>query len=148
MSSPTPEQVWAQLQGFVEAYAARRQLREHLGLALGTGRGRIKLLMLLEDGPRAHSELAEALQVDRPYTTVIVNSLEALGLVERTADPADRRRKLVALTDKGTETLAEARAVIGAAPPPLQQLTATELTELAALLTRLDPPADRAAAQG
>ena len=39
--------------------------------------------------------------VDPPYATLIVDTLEERGLVERRPDPADRRRKIVQLTASG-----------------------------------------------
>ncbi len=137
MSSPTPEHVWAQLHEFVDANSPRHKLRRQLGAVLGAGGGRVKVLLLLESVAMTHSELAEALQVDRPYATVIVNQLEALGLVERTPDPADGRRKRVALTREGTDVVARARDVIDTPPPPLLRLTPAELAKLSRLLAKL-----------
>ncbi|MGO4128674.1 MarR family winged helix-turn-helix transcriptional regulator [Inquilinus sp. YAF38] len=56
-------------------------------------------------------ELAEQL-VQRHHSTVgLVDRLEALGLVRRESDPADRRRAMVALTDRAEEVLAGLSAI-------------------------------------
>lgn len=140
MSSSTPDrpdEVWALLRQFVEAHSVRTQLRERLGRALGTGRGKVKALLLLAEQPRQLCEIADALQIDRPYATVLVNQLEGMGLTARSIDPEDRRRKLVALTPAGLDTVAEARDVIGTPPAALSRLSRDELAQLGALLSRL-----------
>ncbi|WP_186002533.1 MarR family winged helix-turn-helix transcriptional regulator [Mycobacterium sp. KBS0706] len=76
-------------------------------------------------------ELAEQL-VQRHHSTVgLVDRLEALGLVRREADPADRRRALVALTDRAEAVLAGLSAIHRA---ELRRLGPS----LAALLQRLE----------
>jgi DNA-binding MarR family transcriptional regulator len=140
MTSPppeTPQQIWALMQSFVEANAPRTKLRQQLGLALGTGRGKVKTLIRLAERPLSLGEIADALKVDRPYATVIVNQLEAHGLVERTLDPLDRRRKLVTLTRAGAAAVATARRVIDTPPPALATLSPDELARLASILARL-----------
>ena len=57
------------------------ELAEALGFRLGGGRG--KILFQLQDRPMTLSELAEANSLDAPYVTLIVDKLEAHGLVER-----------------------------------------------------------------
>jgi DNA-binding MarR family transcriptional regulator len=140
MTSPppeTPQQVWTLMQSFVEANAPRTMLRQQLGLALGTGRGKVKTLIRLAERPLSLSEIADALQCDRPYATVIVNQLEAHGMVERTLDALDRRRKLVTLTRAGADVVAAARRVIDTAPAALSALTPDELAQLGRILARL-----------
>jgi DNA-binding MarR family transcriptional regulator len=132
------------MQSFVEANSARTKLREQLGPALGYGRGKIKALLLLEKEPLTLAEMADALQVDRPYTTVTVNHLESLGLVERTIDSRDRRHKLVALTSSGREVVTTARGVLDTPPVGLTRLTRAELRQLAALLSKLSSSDDAA----
>ncbi len=51
-------------------------------------------------------EIAEAATIDAPAATVAVNDLEQRGLVMRRVDPANRRTKLVSLTDKGRKMIA------------------------------------------
>lgn len=50
------------------------------------------------------NELAEQLRIAPRSATEVVDDLQARGLVERRADPADRRATLVALTGPGRET--------------------------------------------
>lgn len=56
-------------------------------------------------GPQAPSALAEHEKVQPPSMTRIVATLEAHGLVSRSAHPRDRRQAVVAITDAGRERL-------------------------------------------
>jgi DNA-binding MarR family transcriptional regulator len=76
-------------------------------------------------GPLTLGSLAEIEQVAPPSVTKVVAKLEAEGLVERTADPTDRRFVLVAITDAGRALMDRSR----------QRRTAW----LAGRLHRLDP---------
>jgi DNA-binding MarR family transcriptional regulator len=69
-----------------------------------------------QDG-RSQVELCDELLDDRPNLTRILTGLEQRGLVRRTDDPQDARRKLVHLTEEGralhdsfTTTVHETRA--------------------------------------
>lgn len=71
------------------------------------------------------SEIAAQLRCNASNTTFIINQLEVRGFVERTADPADGRRKFVGLTDEGVR----ARRRLGRAltsVSPLKKLTEEE----------------------
>jgi DNA-binding MarR family transcriptional regulator len=142
LSNPLPEpynaaaEVWALMQEFTDRHSSRHRLREKLGMNLAKGRGKVKVLLLLANGPISLGEIADAQGIDRPYATAIVDQLETLGLVERTADPADRRRKLVALTAEGHRAVTIAAEIMTTPPAPLTELTPTELTQLAGLLNR------------
>jgi DNA-binding MarR family transcriptional regulator len=82
-------------------------------------------------------EIAEANSIDAPYATVIVDKLEGLGLVERTAHPDDNRRKLVQLTPAGREAARLAARVLAEPPPTLASLPPADLANLEDILTRL-----------
>lgn len=99
---------------FVEAHNRRGELAAALGFRLGGGRG--KILFQLREGPATLRELADANGVDAPYTTLIVDKLEAHGLVERRPHPDDRRRKLVTLTAAGHAAIATADTILFARP--------------------------------
>jgi len=60
------------------------------------------LHLLLRHGPRPVMEIAEALRQSHPLVITWVRQLKALNLIATAADPADRRRTIVRLTDRGT----------------------------------------------
>jgi len=127
------------MQQFVEGQNRRAELAEALGFRLGGGRG--KVLFQLHDGPATLSELAEANGVDAPYATLIVDKLEAQGLVERRPHPDDRRRKLVTLTSAGLDAVATADAILRRPPAAINRLRPDDVERLVGLLTRLSDAA-------
>jgi DNA-binding MarR family transcriptional regulator len=56
-------------------------------------------------GPLTPSELADRERIKRPTATRLIGSLEESALVTRTADPADGRSSLIAITPEGHELL-------------------------------------------
>ena len=123
------------MQRFVDVHSRRGELAEALGFRLGGGRG--KVLFQLRNGPMTLRQLAEANGVDAPYATLIVDKLEAHGLVERQPHPDDRRRKLVTLTAAGHDAIATADAILLRPPHAISTLPADDLSQLTQLLTRL-----------
>jgi long-chain acyl-CoA synthetase len=69
-----------------------------------------RVLALLGDGSTASSVLARQLAVSPPTVTAVVDGLVARGLVERRADPEDRRRLTLLLTRDGKRLLSAADA--------------------------------------
>jgi len=65
------------------------------------------LHMLRCSGTVRLSELAAIIELDASTASRLVRTLENDGLVERTADPDDRRASLIELTEAGTARLAE-----------------------------------------
>ena len=124
------------MQQFVDAHNRHGDLAQALGFRLGAGRG--KILFQLRHGPMTLTELAEANGVDAPYATLIVDKLEAHGLVERQPHPDDRRRKLVTLTAAGHNAIATADAILLRPPAAIDTLPAEELRQLIQLLNRLN----------
>ena len=106
-------------------------------LNLGRGTGRVKALLQLAGGPLSVSGLAEAVSVDAPYATLIVDTLEERGLVERRSDPADRRRKLVELTPAGQEAIGRVERILREPPEGFADLSPRELDVLEDLVTRI-----------
>jgi DNA-binding MarR family transcriptional regulator len=88
-----------QWQDAVQAYDER--FGERFGLA-GSDR---RCLSLLAAGPRLAREIAEGIRLTPAAVTALVDRLETRGLVRRLADPADRRRTIVELTE-AAQTLA------------------------------------------
>jgi DNA-binding MarR family transcriptional regulator len=93
--------------------------------------------LLLVDSPLTLRDIAEARGIDAPYATVIVDKLEGLGLVERTAHPDDHRRKLVQLTPAGREAARLAARVLAEPPRALASLPSGDLAHLEDILTRI-----------
>ncbi len=60
-------------------------------------------------GPLTPSELAKRERIQRPTATRVVARLEEAGLVQRTADPQDRRSALLSTTAAGLSLLASVR---------------------------------------
>ncbi|HEV7713396.1 MAG TPA: MarR family winged helix-turn-helix transcriptional regulator, partial [Asanoa sp.] len=94
-------------------------------------------------------ELARRLGVSKQAAGKTVDGLERLGYVERATDPADARRKLIRLTDRGVDMLArsarifdELRAEWAAqiGPDRLRALEADLATVTGAEQFRLDVP--------
>jgi DNA-binding MarR family transcriptional regulator len=77
--------------------------------SLGLTNGQFSLLMSLNrPKPPAMSAVASLLAMDRTTLTAALKPLERRELVSVTADPADRRNRLIALTPAGTKLLARA----------------------------------------
>lgn len=62
---------------------------------------------LVHRGPLRMGELAALEGVQLPSATSVVNGLVKLGLVERRADPSDRRAVVIDLTGKGRDQVGE-----------------------------------------
>jgi MarR family transcriptional regulator, lower aerobic nicotinate degradation pathway regulator len=71
-----------------------------------------RVLSWLSMGSSAAAVLAEKLAVSRPTVTLVVDGLQARGLVERTADDNDRRRVTISMTPAGEAALATADAMV------------------------------------
>jgi DNA-binding MarR family transcriptional regulator len=95
-------------------------------------------LALLAGCPASQRELGERLRKDPADVVRLVDAASARGLVERSADPDDRRRRIVARTAAGE---AELQAMLGTAREVedelLAPLDAAERRTLHALLARL-----------
>src|SRR3954467_14137905 len=69
------------------------------------------VIRALHDAPLPLARLAELLDVSKQAAQQTVDDMQAAGLVERRDDPADGRRKLLALTADGRRVRATALAV-------------------------------------
>lgn len=63
---------------------------------------RARVVLALGDQPATMTELSRHLEVTPRAITALVDGLEELGLVRRTARPSDRRVTVVELTAKGS----------------------------------------------
>ncbi len=64
---------------------------------------------LEHDSAPTQAQLATTVRRDKTRLIVILDRLEARGLLHRTPDPDDRRNRIVTLTDAGRTLLAECR---------------------------------------
>jgi DNA-binding MarR family transcriptional regulator len=96
-------------------------------------------LMVLKalDEPRPMRDVAAALACDSSNLTGITDRLEERGLVQRTADPGDRRVKLLVLTDDGKRLRSEVLARMSEPPPgAVEALSLADLRKLRGLLRK------------
>lgn len=121
------------------AHEVEKVLDEQM-TAGGLSLARWRILVQLHDRVSIRQKtLADKLGYAERTVTQAVESLAIDGLIERTADPADRRAKLVTLTDDGVAALA---AGTSTGTRVLQGIFGTlserQRTELTRLLNRLD----------
>lgn len=133
--SPLADDVWRDLSRFVmdNKDSWRKAVVERSGLPFS----RIRILKRLADNPLTVKEVAQHATVDAPAATVAINDLEARGLVTRQVDPANRRCKLVSLTEAGRALVADIDATDDPAPEPLSALGEDELTALYTILGKV-----------
>jgi DNA-binding MarR family transcriptional regulator len=111
----------------------RRAVVEQTGLPFS----RIRILKRLHRQPMTVKQVAQAATIDAPAATVAVNDLEARGLVVRETDPANRRCKVVSLTDAGRDVVRQIDALPDPAPEVLASLSDDELKALRVMLDKL-----------
>jgi DNA-binding MarR family transcriptional regulator len=135
MAELLADQVWRQMSSLVldNKDGWRRAVVERTGLPFS----RIRILRRLSGKPLTVKQVAEAATLDAPAATVAVNDLEARGLVVREIDPANRRCKLVSLTDAGWEVIAVLDQTPDPAPGALAELSDSELQTLDAIFAKL-----------
>jgi len=107
-----------------------------------------RVLALLADG-RGHpmTELADFALLPAPTATKLADRMVADNLVYRRADPTDRRRVLVYLTERGREVHARLATSLGQAQADLVDAIGGG-TDLQERLIRLAEALDPAAARG
>jgi DNA-binding MarR family transcriptional regulator len=132
-ASDLSREVWTLMSDLVLDHQRRRQVAEAVGLSFS----RTRAVRRVADTPMSMSELAAALGIDRPNATVLVDDLEAQGLVRRQPHPTDRRTKMVEATRKGKNLATRATAVLGTPPAGLSALDAEDLEALRRILARV-----------
>src|SRR4051795_13004301 len=96
----------------------------------------------LADGA-SQQELGGRMGLDPSGLVGAIDELEAMGLVERRRDPADRRRNVIALTEEGTATLRRARRLVtDSARELLGPLDDAEVETLVGLLAKVEAAGD------
>ncbi|WP_217240534.1 MarR family winged helix-turn-helix transcriptional regulator [Streptomyces sp. AC555_RSS877] len=96
-----------------------------------------RLLSLLSLEPLPMRKLAQKLKCEPSNVTGIVDRLESRGLVERRADPVDRRVKVAAATEEGRLVARELREGLRFAREPLAGLSDEQRLALRDLLQQM-----------
>ena len=95
-----------------ETAHALRKAFDRRAVGMGVTRAQWKLLFRLERNPGLRQiELADMLDIEPITLSRIVDRLEEAGLVERVADPADRRAWRLHVTAKAQPLIEKLRAV-------------------------------------
>lgn len=139
-TSPAREAVVAVVRGF----GAVQRLMEPYFARFGLTPPQFQVLTIVNrfrTEPLTQRQLARALYVSFPNVTVLLRRLEIKGLIERQANPADRRQNFVRLRRRGRTLL---RRIWRAHQQQLDQvmarLTTAEQKELARLLSKMIAP--------
>lgn len=124
-------------------YVLRRVTQRHLSIFAAaipevTTTQFAVMARLAESGPQSQNHLGRAAAMDAASIKGVVDRLAKLGLVATTADPEDRRRLTVTLTDAGAALYASRVATaLQVSQDTLAPLTPEEQAQLLALLARL-----------
>lgn len=93
------------------------------------------------DRPKPMRQVAEHMSCNSSNLTGITDRLEDRDLVRRTADPNDRRIKLLVLTPEGEAMREKVLARLHAPPRELEALSDEDLEQLVEILTKIAPEA-------
>lgn len=96
----------------------------------------VELLRTHPEGARL-SELAERLALTPPTASESISALERKGLVERRIDPADRRARVIVLTEAGQRAAAGAESWPDVLMGAVQELNESERGVLLRLVVKL-----------
>lgn len=132
-ASKASREVWRLMSDLVLDNQRRREVAEAVGMSFG----RTRAVRRVARQPMSMGDLAAALGIDRPNATVLVDDLEAQGLVRRKPHPTDRRAKLVEATRKGKSLARRAEAILSEPPAGLAALGADELEVLRRILSNV-----------
>ena len=121
----------------LEQLVARHRLawRQHILTRITMPFNRFYALASIAARPGTNSELADRLGLDAPGASTVVRDLARHGLIHRSPDPQDKRRKIISLTPAGSAAMADVRS----APlsfTPFRNLTDAERHTLHELLLK------------
>ena len=84
------------------------------------------LRVVLDRAPLLQSELALEMNISRPTATRVLDGLERLGLIKRTASEKDGREQMIHPTKKAVEMKEAINAASGAVTKRLKKVLGTE----------------------
>lgn len=131
----------------------RASVKELAPLGLTFAQSRVLRILSRSAEPLRMSDIAARFEIAPRSATSMIDSLEAAGLVARSADPADRRSVLVSLAPDGLALVERMRSLRRRSADVLfGRLTTEQQEDLLEMLTLLAGPAgecdDRALAAG
>lgn len=122
------------------AYKSMRKTIAEEASRVGLTPPQFRLLRTIaKNGAMSSNRISQEMLVTPPNVTGVVDRLEAKGLVNRIADPQDRRTTMIELTAEGKylqETVSKAYNAF--MKQVLSEFTVSEKTALRRLLTKLD----------
>lgn len=130
------------LRAYLAAVALADPLQRELARTYGVAIGDLHALRLLRDlGEVPINRLGAALGIKPSHATKLVDRLEGAGLVERGADPIDRRVTALRLTERANDALGD-RALVESSGlvARIERLLPGERLQLATLLEHLLEP--------
>ncbi|KAB0519821.1 MarR family winged helix-turn-helix transcriptional regulator [Pseudomonas extremorientalis] len=138
--APNPmQQIGLANRGFIRLYEGRLR-------ALGFAVAQIPVLVALKHSeglPQA--ELVRIARVEQSSMAQLLGRMERDGMIERVADPADKRSRLITLTDAARERMPAARAImLQGSVQALEGFSEEEEATLLALLLRVNANLERA----
>ena len=117
---------------------AHRLLTDKLATAGSRGYDYRLLAALEEFGPASQASLGRHTGMDRSDIVASVSELASRGLVDRSPDPADRRRNVITITPDGATHLRRLEELLAGAQDELAApLSPAERHELTRLLTQI-----------
>jgi DNA-binding MarR family transcriptional regulator len=133
--NPLADDVWRSITGLVFDHRDqwKRRVIEQSGLPFS----RVRILHRLARQPMTVTEIARVATIDAPAATVAVNDLEDRGLVLREVNPANRRCKVVSLTDAGRAIVELIEGIDDPAPDVLAALEDDDLKALRLIFDKL-----------
>ncbi len=130
------------LRAYLRAVASGEPLQRELARRYSLSLADLHALRALRDlGEVPISRLGAALGIRPSNATNLVDRLETAGLVERGADPADRRVTVLRLTPRARTALSDREVLASSGlSDRVERLTPAERLELASLLERVLEP--------
>lgn len=126
---------------FNSIYIDLAEVLRPLGLRMIT----FTILTMLRDNPGVRlSNLAAAIDMEKPNMVSVIDEMSAHGLVARSTDPLDKRARRLHLTGDGKELQRQAYSAVCAHEARfLQHLDEAERARLIALLSKVRHRADK-----
>jgi DNA-binding MarR family transcriptional regulator len=147
MSRPSRQvrQLIGELGQALQAYQRSTQAYDDaVGRHLGLNPADLRCLDWLVDGPKTAGELSSAVGLTPAATTSLIDRLTDKGYVRRVADPADRRRVLVEMTEDGmARTYEMYRPLVEEGQRSLSRFGVAELTQMRDYLVEIRELTDR-----